>query len=212
MRMVSSSLPQAPISYALDCLCYGRSDRDIVPLSRRGHGVMLLICHFRRGIADLVDSVEWARLRWLDVDQPEGDHFAMMVALMRLNQMVVSNLDRLLKGQGLARTAYLVLCTLMLAKSKTLTMTQLSRRLILHPTTISLVVDQLQARGLVVRKSHSGDRRTVLASMTDEGIEMLTAVNQSLGAQKYGLDGVDSRLAITLTEVIRQVRGDLGDA
>jgi DNA-binding MarR family transcriptional regulator len=90
-------------------------------------------------------------------------------------------------------------------------MNQLGRRLTLHPTTISLTTDQLQERGLVTRKPHPTDRRTTLASLTPDGVRTLTTVNQSVGGSHYGLDGVSDRLAITLTEVIRQVRGALGD-
>jgi DNA-binding MarR family transcriptional regulator len=158
-----------------------------------------------------MDSIEWSRLRWLESGQPEPDHFAMVAAIMRLHQIVVSNLDRLLKDQGLSRTAYLVLATLMLAKDKTLTMSQLSRRLILHPTTISLVADQLQDRGLVERRAHATDRRTVLAALTDDGVRVLADTNAVLAVKDYGLDGINDRLAISVTETIRQARVALGD-
>jgi DNA-binding MarR family transcriptional regulator len=158
-----------------------------------------------------MDSIEWSRLRWSASGQPEPDHFAMVAAIMRLHQIVVSNLDRLLKDQGLSRTAYLVLATLILAKDRTLTMSQLSRRLILHPTTISLVTDQLQARGLVERQAHAGDRRTVLAALTEDGVRVLTETSEALAVKDYGLDGINDRLAITVTETIRQARVALGD-
>jgi DNA-binding MarR family transcriptional regulator len=157
------------------------------------------------------DSIEWSRLRWKEAKQPEVDHFAAMAAILRLHQIVGSSLDRLLREQNLSRTSYLVLATLQLAKDQTLPMNQLGRRLILHPTTISLTTDQLQERGLVTRKPHPTDRRTTLASLTPDGVRTLTTVNQSVGGSHYGLDGVSDRLAITLTEVIRQVLGALGD-
>jgi DNA-binding MarR family transcriptional regulator len=158
-----------------------------------------------------IDSIEWSRLSWQDSGQPEPDHFAAMASIMRLHQIVSSALDRLLREQDLSRTAYLVLVTLQLTSSKSLPMSQLGRNLILHPTTISLTVDQLQQRGLVARKPHPSDRRTTLAALTPEGDRILTSVNKSVGGDRYGLNGVSDRLAITLTEVIRQVRNGLGD-
>jgi DNA-binding MarR family transcriptional regulator len=157
------------------------------------------------------DSVEWSRTRWIEAGQPDPDHFAAMTAVLRLTQGVGASLDRMLREQDLGRTAYLVLATLCIARDGTLTMSQLSKRLIMHPTTISLVVDQLQTKGLVDRGPHPSDRRTVLATITPAGHATLTKASTALAAGGYGLDGVSDRLAITLTEVVRQVREAIGD-
>jgi DNA-binding MarR family transcriptional regulator len=157
------------------------------------------------------DSLDWARERWDELGGPDPDRFAAMVAVFRVSALVGSTLDRTLKGQDLSRTAYLVLATLRIHRDRTLTMSQLSRNLILHPTTISLVVDQLQGRGFVDRRPHPSDRRTVLATLTPTGRKALDAANKALSDVGFGLGGVTDRLAITLTEVIRQVRAEIGD-
>jgi len=42
-----------------------------------------------------------------------------------------------------------------------------------HPTTVTVALDQLEKRGLVRRKPHPTDRRTPLAVLTPAGQEML---------------------------------------
>ncbi len=157
------------------------------------------------------DSMDWARERWAEAGEPRPDHFAAMAAVLRLSALVGSALDRSLREHDLSRTGYLILATLRIARDQTLAMNQLARRLILHPTTISLVVDQLQAKGLVERCPHPSDRRTVLTSLTTEGARVLHATSEAVSETGYGLDGVSDRQAITLTEVMRQVREAIGD-
>jgi DNA-binding MarR family transcriptional regulator len=162
-------------------------------------------------MAEELDSIEWSRLRWREFEGPGPDHFAAMAGLMRLEQMVGSAVDRILRENNLSRTAYLVMVTLRLDRQRTLTMGQLSKRLLLHPTTVSLMTEKLQNRGLVERKPHPTDRRTVLATLTDEGTEALATASRSLADAQYGFGGVSDRMATTLTEVIRHVRNGMGD-
>ncbi len=157
------------------------------------------------------DSIEWSRERWAKAGEPAPDHFAAMAGVLRLSNLIGAGVDRVLKGHDLSRSGYLVLATLYISRDKTLTMTALARSLMLHPTTISLVVDQLQGRGFVNRDQHPTDRRTVLASLTKVGTKALREANVSLAEAGYGLGETSDRLAITLTEIVRQVRSGLGD-
>jgi DNA-binding MarR family transcriptional regulator len=163
-------------------------------------------------MADEVDPIDWYRQVWEENKGPEPDYFAAMVATLRLEQLVGAALDRSVREHSLSRTGYLILVELSLQPDRTLSMGQLSKRLLLHPTTVSLVTDKLQVRELVLRSPHPTDRRTIHASLTDEGVRVLSAVNESLSEVNYGLEGATNRMAITLTEVIRVVRHSMGDA
>jgi DNA-binding MarR family transcriptional regulator len=163
-------------------------------------------------MTDEGDPIERARHVWQENKGPEPDYFAAMAAALRLEQLVGAVLDRSVREHGLNRTGYLILVELRLQADRTLSMGQLSKRLLLHPTTVSLVTDKLQARELVLRSPHPTDRRTILASLTDDGMRILSATSEALGAVNYGLEGVTNRMAITLTEVIRLVCRDIGSA
>jgi DNA-binding MarR family transcriptional regulator len=164
-------------------------------------------------VAEAGDPIERARHVWKENHGSKPDYFAAMTATLRLEQLVGAELDRLLRTYRLNRTGYLILVELLLCQDNAaLTMGQLGKRLSLHPTTVSLVTDKLQARRLVRRSPHPTDRRALLASLTEEGARVLSTVSESLGAANYGLEGVTNQMAITLTEVIRLVCQSIGEA
>lgn len=158
------------------------------------------------------DLIEWSGHRWTEIGQPDAEHFAAMAAALRVHQLIAAALDRALRPYDLPRTAYLLLATLQIAPERTRPLGQLSKRLIVHPTTVTLLIDQLERRGLVSRAPHPTDRRTVLATLTDDGDELTRKANLTLAEIGYGLPGVSGPLAITMTEILRQVRDKLGDA
>lgn len=158
-----------------------------------------------------VDPVEWTRQAWSDGQLPSPDHFAAMAALLRTHQAVVAEMDRQLKPHGLSRTAYLLMATLLISRDDTRPLGQLSRHLMVHPTTVTLVIDQLENRGLVTRRPHPTDRRTVLAALTDAGREAVTKANEDLATIQFGLPGVSEPLAQRTTAVLRQIRTKVGD-
>jgi DNA-binding MarR family transcriptional regulator len=113
-----------------------------------------------------VDPVEWTRQAWSDGDLPSPDHFAAMASLLRTHQAMVTEIDRRLKPHGMSRTAFLLMATLLISRDHTRPLGQLSKQLMVHPTTVTLVIDQLENRGMVSRRPHPTDRRTVLAALT----------------------------------------------
>jgi DNA-binding MarR family transcriptional regulator len=80
-----------------------------------------------------------------------------------------------------------------------------------HPTTVTLVIDQLAGRDLVTRRPHPTDRRTVLAALTDEGRRVVTKASEDLATAQFGLTGVNDALAQRVTAVLGQVRTKMGD-
>jgi len=157
------------------------------------------------------DAVEYSRQHWAASGQPAADHFAAMGALMRTHQLMVAELDRLLKPHSLSRTAFLLLATLLMSRDHTRPLGQLSRHLMVHPTTVTLVIDQLEGRDLVARRPHPTDRRTILAALTDEGRRVVTKAGEDLAGAQFGLTGVSESLAQRVTGVLGQVRTKMGD-
>ncbi|MHA6758283.1 MarR family winged helix-turn-helix transcriptional regulator [Streptacidiphilus sp. PAMC 29251] len=157
------------------------------------------------------DPVDWSRQQWIAHDQPEPDKFTAMVALLRTHQAMCAALDSTLRAHGLTRTGYLLMTTLMLSREGTRPLGQLSRHLMIHPTTVTLALDQLEKRGLLRRQPHPTDRRTILATLTPAGQELLDQATASLAGSGYGLAGVSDALSLQVTDVLRDVRGHLGD-
>ncbi len=158
-----------------------------------------------------IDPVEWTRQAWSDGKHPAPDHFAAMASLLRTHQALVTEMDRRLKPHGMSRTAYLLMATLLISREHTRPLGQLSKQLMVHPTTVTLVIDQLENRGMVSRRPHPTDRRTVLAALTDAGREAVTRASDDLAAVQFGLPGVSEPLAQRTTAVLRQIRTKVGD-
>jgi len=157
------------------------------------------------------DPVEWSRDRWIANGQPSPDQFTAMAAILRTHQAMTASIDATLRTQDLTRTGYLLMTTLLLSREGTRPLGQLSRHLMVHPTTVTLALDQLEKRGLLRRTPHPTDRRTILAMLTPAGRELLDEVTRALADTGFGLPGVDRELSGRVTDVLREVREKIGD-
>lgn len=135
-----------------------------------------------------------------------------MAAVLRTHQAMCAIIDATLRTHDLTRTGYLLMSTLMISRDGTRALGQLSKHLMVHPTTVTLALDQLEKRGLLRRTPHSTDRRTILASLTPAGTELLDKATKALADAEYGLTGVGEDLSVRLVEVLRDVRTHIGDA
>jgi DNA-binding MarR family transcriptional regulator len=157
------------------------------------------------------DPVEWSRQQWIAHQQPAPDQFTAMVAILRTHQAMTAAIDATLRTHDLTRTGYLLMTTLQLSREGTRPLGQLSKHLMVHPTTVTLALDQLEKRKLLRRKPHPTDRRTILATLTPAGRELLDKVTKALADTDYGLTGVDDKLSGRVVDVLREVRGHIGD-
>jgi len=157
------------------------------------------------------DSVEWMRQRWLKHDEPKPEHFAAMAALLRTAILVTDEMDRVLKERQLSRTGYLILITLQTSHEQTRPLGQLSKVLLVHPTTVTMAIDQLERQGLVRRVPHPTDRRTILARLTPEGDDLAERATKTLAGIGYGLGDVSAASASRVTAALQRIRQALGD-
>ncbi len=158
------------------------------------------------------DPVAWTRGRWSEEGQAAPEHFAAMASLMRAHQQMTAVLDEVLKAHDLTRTGFLLLSTLRIARARSRPLGRLGRQMMVHPTTVTLVIDQLEKRGLVQRTRHASDRRTILAQLTDEGERAVSHAAADLAAHGYGLGDIDTEQAARLADelgVVRRAQGDV---
>ena len=158
------------------------------------------------------DPVEWSRQQWIAHDQPAPDQFTAMVAILRTHQAMTAGIDATLRTHDLTRTGYLLMTTLQLSREGTRPLGQLSKHLMVHPTTVTLALDQLEKRSLLKRMPHPTDRRTILATLTPAGRELLDKATRALADTDYGLTGIDVALSGRVVDVLHDVRHLIGDA
>lgn len=75
-----------------------------------------------------------------------------------------------------------------ISKNEKLSLGELSKKMYLHPSTITGVVDRLEKKGYVVRDRGQQDRRVIKVQLTPEGKRLVRkAPNPAQGKMIYGL-------------------------
>ena len=148
---------------------------------------------------------QWA-LRW---DRVPAMHA--VTSLMRVQQLVLSNLDAILKPHGLTFARYEALVLLVFSARGSLPMGKMGERLQVHPTSITSIINRLEAAELVVRRPHPEDRRAVLAEVTDSGRRLVEAATTDLVAADFGLGVLTERQLRSMSSLLRPVRKAAGD-
>lgn len=159
---------------------------------------------------DEFDPLDWVLEHWQGQARPDAEHFLAVSALFRTYQAVTSRTDEVLRRFELTRTGYLLLTTLFLTRDNSRALSYLSRQLMVHPTTITLAVDQLERRHLVAREAHPTDRRTTIVRLTQTGHQLAGEATEALAAVHFGL-AIPQELAVEMVELLRRVRREIGD-
>ena len=82
----------------------------------------------------------------------------------------------------------------------------ISRKMYLHISTVSGIVDRLEEKGLVVRKRGDPDRRVVMVHLTDAGKKLVRqGPEPSQGKLLHGLQGLSNREVTELHEALQTI-------
>jgi DNA-binding MarR family transcriptional regulator len=148
---------------------------------------------------------QWG-LRWDAVEQMHA-----VTSLMRVQQVVLGQLDELLRPHGLTFARYEALVLLTFSRSGSLPLGKMGERLQVHATSVTSIVDRLEAAGLVVRRRHPDDGRAVLAEITDAGRALVEAATADLVAARFALTALSTDQLRELSELLRPVRRGAGE-
>jgi DNA-binding MarR family transcriptional regulator len=134
-----------------------------------------------------------------------------VTSLMRVQQLVLGRLDAILKPHGLTFARYEALVLLCFSSRGSLPLGKMGERLQVHPTSITSIVQRLEADGLVVRRPHPDDGRAVLAEITDAGSALVERASADLIGADFALGALsDSQLA-ELSALLSPGRRGAGD-
>lgn len=142
---------------------------------------------------------------WQDRFGTQGTNFLAMTGIMRASQILSRTVDETVEPYGLTRVSYLFLMTLHLLPEGTEKLGRISRYLMVHPTTVTMMADQLESKDLVRRRSHPTDRRAVLCEITPDGRQLVERATKDLAACNFGLGLTSEAEGETLLSTTRHI-------
>jgi DNA-binding MarR family transcriptional regulator len=132
-------------------------------------------------------------------------------SIMRIHQLIIAQVDEALRPFGLTFARYEALVLLAFSRQGALPLGKMGDRLMLHPTSVTNIVDRLERQGLVERTAHPTDRRTTLASITDDGRRVVDKATEAVSSTGFGLAALTDDELDQLTALVRKVRVAAGD-
>lgn len=141
----------------------------------------------------------------------EVPSMAAITSIMRAQQILLGQVDAVVKPYGLTFARYEALVLLAFSQAGELPMSKIGERLMVHPTSVTNTVDRLVASGLVAKRPNPNDGRGTLASITDKGREIVEAATRDLIAMDFGLGAYDADECREVFALLRPLRIAAGD-
>jgi DNA-binding MarR family transcriptional regulator len=157
------------------------------------------------------DPIEEAARQWDSHHWGAVDEMRAVTSLMRVQQLVLAELDELCRPHGLTFARYEALALLVFSRKGSLPLGKIGERLQVHPTSVTSTVDRLERSGFVTRRRHPRDGRAVLAEITDAGREVVERATADLTQAQFGLRALDTDQLRSLADLLRPVRAAAGD-
>jgi DNA-binding MarR family transcriptional regulator len=142
-----------------------------------------------------------------------GDAKAMaaVTAIMRVQQILLSQLDALLRPHDLTFARYEALVLLSFSREGALPMRIIGERLMVHPTSVTNTIDRLERQHLVIRKPNPRDGRGTLAEITPDGRAIMQRATADLMAAEFGMSGYTEEQLRDMFSLLRDLRVTAGD-
>lgn len=136
---------------------------------------------------------------------------ASATSIMRVQQLLLSGFDATVGGHGLTFARYEALVLLAFSRQGGLPMSKIGQRLMVHPTSVTNIVQRLVGQGLVRRDPNPDDGRGMLATITPLGREVMEEATKDLVASGFGLGALTTDEHEQLFALLRKVRVAAGD-
>jgi len=156
------------------------------------------------------DPIERAAQTWEQRFGPSGA-MAAVTSIMRAQQILLAELDTVLRPHGLTFARYEALVLLTFSSRGVLPMRVIGQRLMVHPTSATNTIDRLERHGLVVRRPNPRDGRGKLAEITAAGREVVTRATADLMRAEFGVAGYDTAQLGQVFDLLRGLRVAAGD-
>src|SRR6187200_358162 len=156
------------------------------------------------------DPVQEAARQW-QAHWGEMPRMRAVTSLMRVHQLVLTELDELLRPLGLTFARYEVLVLLSFSRRGALPLGKIGERLQVHATSVTPLVKRLEAAELIRRTPHPEDGRAVLASITPQGRDVMVKATDAIVNARFGLRALSEEECDQLTWLLTMPREAAGD-
>lgn len=154
-------------------------------------------------------AAELWRSRWGEGSDPLA--MASATSIMRVQQVLLGDFDLIVGRHGLTFARYEALVLLAFSREGRLPMSKMGKRLMVHPTSVTNIVQRLVGQGLVERAPNPADGRGMLATITPGGREVVESATRDLVAAGFSLDSLTPDEQVQLFALLRKVRFAAGD-
>ena len=156
------------------------------------------------------DPIERAAAIW---GRRYGEPRAMaaVTSIMRAHQILLGELDALLRPFGLTFARYEALVLLSFSRAGALPLRMIGERLMVHPTSVTNTINRLEQAELVRRRPNPQDRRGTLAEITPAGRDVVSRATKVLTTSGFGLGDYDDDQLDDLFSLLRSLRVSAGD-
>ncbi|HJQ44173.1 MAG TPA: MarR family transcriptional regulator [Jatrophihabitantaceae bacterium] len=152
----------------------------------------------------------WER-HWPDEEDQVYAAMRAVTSIMRAQQLLIAELDATLRPYGITFSRYEALVLLAFSREGSLPLSKIGERLQVHATSVTNVIDRLEAAGLVRREPNPRDGRGTLAVLTDEGRDVARKATETLNAARFGLGSLSSADLQRMFDILRELRSDARD-
>lgn len=156
------------------------------------------------------DPIDRASLIWERRFGPSSA-MAAVTSIMRAQQILLAELDAILRPYGLTFARYEALVLLSFSRAGSLPLRVMGERLMVHPTSVTNTIDRLAAQGMVVRRPNPVDGRGRLAEITERGRDAVRVTTRDLMSAEFGLTEYSVHERAELFALLRSLRLTAGD-
>lgn len=158
------------------------------------------------------DPIAEAARNWRDRGWADAEPgMSMVTSIVRAQQILLARVHASLSPFDLTFAQYEALMLLTFTRRGRMPLGKIGRRLQVHPTSVTNVIDRLESKGFVERIPHPDDQRTTLAAITRTGRNRAARATVALNAEVFEQTGLDDASEAALVRVISTLRSGAGD-
>ncbi|GGO74824.1 MarR family winged helix-turn-helix transcriptional regulator [Nocardioides deserti] len=158
------------------------------------------------------DPIAEARRQWIAHGwEDAAPGMAAVTSVMRAQQLLLTQIDGLLRPFGLTFARFELLRLLSFASEQRMTMRRAGQRLQVHPTSLTSLAARLAEDGHVERVANPDDGRSAVLVLTASGSRLVEEATAVLNAEVFEAIGLSSDDVAVLVDVLGRFRAGRGD-